>query len=141
MKVRLSRPQEPLGSTGLDKLEFKFFDARLYQIMAYYSVGREWKQRPMSMFAEALSRGLGVEATWAERDEKEFVIPCGDVRLDLSIDDDSYALMGASARLPIAEAVFTLTDTNAESQIKLRRDVIREREKQLDAEKRRIFKP
>jgi hypothetical protein len=141
MEVRLSRPQDPRGSTGLDKLEFKFFAERLYQIKAYYSVGQEWKQRPMSEFAEAISRGLGVDAKWAERDEKEFIIPCGDVRLDLSLDDDSYVLMGASSRLPIAEALLILTDTAAESQAKSRRNANRERERQSDAEKRKIFKP
>jgi hypothetical protein len=104
MEVRLSRPQAPSGSTGLDKLEFKFFDERMYQIRAYYSVGKEWKQRPMSEFAEALSRSLGVETVWGKRDEKEFIIPCGAVRLDLSIDDDSYILMGAPTWAPIAEA-------------------------------------
>jgi hypothetical protein len=141
MELRLSRSQDPGGSTGLDKLEFKFFNERLYQIKAYYSVGKEWKQRPMSEFAQALSRGLDVEAVWAERDEKEFIIPCGEVRFDLSIDDDSYTLMGVSTRAPIAVAYFTLTDTVAESQIKLRRDANREREKQRDAEKRKVFKP
>jgi hypothetical protein len=141
MELRLSRPQDPRGSTGLDKLEFKFFDERLYQIRAYYSVGKEWKQRPMSEFAQAISRGLGVDARWTKRDEKEFVITCGDVRLELSIDDDSYALMGASARSPMAAAFFTLTDISAESQIKLQRDAMREGEKRRDAEKRKVFKP
>ena len=141
MELRLSRPQDPRGSTGLDKLEFRFVDERLYQIRAYYSVGKEWKQRPMSEFSEAISRVLGVDAKWTERGEKEFIIPCGDVRLELSIDDDSYMLMGASSRLPIAEALFTLTDTAAEAQTKLRRDANRERERQRDTEKRKVFKP
>lgn len=141
MELRLSRPQDPRGSTGLDKLEFRFFDERLYQIRAYYSVGKEWKQRPMSEFAQAISKGLGVGAAWTQRDEKEFIIPCGDVRLELSIDDDSYMLMGTASGMPIAEAMFTLTDTAAEEQTKLRRDANRERERQRDTEKRKVFKP
>jgi hypothetical protein len=141
MELRLSRPQDPRGSTGLDKLEFRFFDERLFQIRAYYSVGKEWKQRPMTEFAGAISKGLGVDAVWTQRDEKEFIIPCGDVRLELSIDDDSYMLMGTSGGMPIAEAMFTLTDTAAESQSKLRREKNRELERQRDAEKRTIFKP
>jgi hypothetical protein len=141
MEVSLSRPQDPRGSTGLDKLKFKFVDNRLYQIEATYSLGKEWKQRPMMEFAGALSRGLGVDAVWAGGDEKEFVIACGEVRFDLSIDDESYALMPSNTRMPLAVAYLTLTDTATEAQIKLRSDAFRQREKQRDAERRRVFRP
>lgn len=141
MEVSLSRPQEPRGYTGLDKLKFKFLDDRLYQIEATYSVGKEWKQRPMSEFAETLTKDMGVDAAWTESVEKEFVIACGEVRFDLSIDDDSSALMPVYARTPVAVAYFTLTDTDTEAQIKLRGNTLRQREQQRNAERRRGFRP
>lgn len=140
MTIELSRPQDAPGSTGLNKLIFRFFDDRVYQIEATYSVGREWNKRPMSEFADALSRGLGVDAAWTEKGTKEFVIDCGEVRLNVSIDelDD---IMSASARMPLAAAFFTITNTTAEVQIKERAGRLRQQERQRDAERRKVFKP
>lgn len=72
MTVHLSRPQVELGSTGLDKLIFKFLDDRLYQIEATYSVGKEWNKRPMNEFADTFTLGLGISALWAEKTDEQF---------------------------------------------------------------------
>ncbi len=141
LDLRLSRPQDPPGATGLDKLTFTFLDDRVYQLGATYSVGREWKTRPMSEFAGNFTRGLGVDAIWAEQPAKEFRAVCGEVRFGLSIDDDTYDSMSSSPRMPIAVAFFTVTDTATETQLKQRRDALRQQEKDRNAEKRRVFRP
>jgi hypothetical protein len=141
MGVDLSKPDEVPGSTGLIRLEFKFFDDRLYRIEGTYVIGKEWKRRPMSEFAEALSRGLGAMATWVEEPDIEFSAACGEVRFDLAVDEDSVAIAPAGRETPIADAFFTVTDTTAEGQVKQRGDASRRREKELDIEKRKVFKP
>ena len=141
MKVDLSRPQNAQGSTGLDGLEFKFFDDRLYRIEATYSIGKEWNKRPMSEFAESLSRGLGVAASWTIGTDKEFKLECGEVRFELTIDDESSAFMPSRMKMPMALAYLTITDTAAEMQFKPRREALRLKQQERDAEKRRVFKP
>lgn len=141
MKVDLSRPQDARGSTGLEGLAFKFFDDRLYRIEATYSIGKEWNKRPMSEFAESLSRGLGVAANWTIGTDKEFKLECGSVRFELAIDDESSALMPSRMKMPMAVAYLTITDTAAEMQFKPRRDALRLKQQERDAEKRRVFKP
>jgi len=95
----------------------------------------------MSEFAGNFTRGLGVDAIWAEQPAKEFRAVCGEVRFGLSIDDDTYDSMSSSPRMPIAVAFFTITDTATETQIKQRRDALRQQEKDRNAEKRRVFRP
>ena len=141
MKVDLSRPQDAHGSTGIKGLAFKFFDDRLYRIEATYSIGKEWDKRPMSEFAESLSRGLGVAASWTIGADKEFKLECGEVRFELAIDDESSALMPSRMKMPMAVAYLKITDTAAERQFKPRREALRLKQQQRDAEKRRVFKP
>jgi hypothetical protein len=145
MTVDLSRPQAEPDSTGLDKLIFKFLDDRLYQIEATYSIGKEWNKRPMREFADTFTRGLGISALWVEKTEeqfnKQFKLECGEVRLELMIDDETFASFPSSRLTTMAVAFFTLTETATEAQLKARLNSSRQRQQQVDDEKRRIFKP
>ncbi|HEX8181381.1 MAG TPA: hypothetical protein VF525_17695 [Pyrinomonadaceae bacterium] len=141
MEVNLIRSNDAPGSTRLIRLDFKFLNERLYRITGTYSVGKEWKGRPMSEYAVALSHGLGTVATWAEVPERGFSAPCGEVRFDLEIDDETFTFAPPDRGLPMASAFFTVTDVAAEAQIKQRNGAVRRQQKQLDAEKRKVFKP
>jgi hypothetical protein len=133
-----SRDREPSGSTGLDKLEFKFFDDRLYQMEATYSVGSEWKSRQRSEFAESISRGLGVEGAWSEEPFGGFKLDCGGVRFELTISNDLAHIIPGG---PWAYAYLTLVDSAAEAQVSRKREELRLDQQRRDAEKRKIFRP
>jgi hypothetical protein len=145
MAVDLSRPQAEFSSTGLDKLVFKFLDDRLYQIEATYSIGKEWNNRPMSEFADAITRNLGIASALAEKTDeqfnKQFKLECGEVRFDLMVDDESFASFPSSRLMPMALAFFTLTETATEAQLKIRRDGLLKIEQQRNEERRKVFKP
>jgi hypothetical protein len=133
-----SQSDVPSGSTGLDKLEFKFFDDRLYQIDATYSVGKEWSSRPASEFAEATSRGLGVEGVWSEEPFSKFKLDCGGVHFELKISREFTHIIPEG---PWAYAYLTLIDTAVEVQVSRKRETLRLNQQQRDAEKRKIFRP
>lgn len=145
ISINLLRPQAELGSTGLDKLVFKFLDNRLYQIEATYSVGKEWSSRPMSEFADSISQGLGILSAWVDKTDKQFnkqfELECGEVRLDLMIDDESLVSFPSSRRMPMAMAFFTLTETATEAQLKRRQDGLLRIEQQRNEERRKEFRP
>ena len=133
-------------SADLNGLEFKFFDDRLYQMEATYSVGTEWDQRPWSDFAEAVSRGMGVEAAWTEipgtplTSGKRFSLDCGEVRFGLWVMEPPMSRSSLPAG-QIATAFLTLTATKSEVRLKEQEDAYRQQRQQRDAERRRVFKP
>jgi hypothetical protein len=132
--------QEGRRSTDLNKMEFRFFNDRLYQIEATYAVGTEWEERPLREFAAVISRGMGVEAGWAEVPSNRFKLDCGEVRFDLWI---MKPIMSSSSLLAgqIATAYLTLTATGSEAQIKKREESLRQQQQQRNAERRRVFRP
>lgn len=132
--------QEGRRPTDLNKMEFRFFDDRLYQIEAAYTVGTEWEQRPLSEFAEGISRGMGIEAGWTEVPGNRFMLDCGEVRFDLLV---MKPIMSSSS-LPagqIATAYLTLTATSSEAKIKKREETLRQQQQQRNVERRRVFRP
>jgi hypothetical protein len=138
--IKFNWSEERGSSTDIDKIEFRFFSDRLYQMEATYSVRTEWDQRPWSDFAEAISRGMGVKAAWSETSPKQFRLDCGEVRFDLRVMEP---LMSRSS-LPagqIASAFLTLTETGSETRIKQQEDAHRRQQPQRDAERRQTFKP
>lgn len=143
LEVNFSRSKDAPGSTGLSRLKFQFLDERIYSIEAMYHVGKEWKGRPLSEFAYSVSQGLGVSGKWIENPatvlNSEFKLECGAVRLKLNMYIDT--LPATIVELPWATAFLTLTDPNVESQLPQRRAKSRQKEQQIDAEKRKVFRP
>ncbi|HEY0321693.1 MAG TPA: hypothetical protein VGC66_12100 [Pyrinomonadaceae bacterium] len=138
--LKFNWSEEPRKPTDLAQIEFRFFDDRLYQIEATYKVGTEWEGRPLSEFAEAISRGMGVEARWAEMPDKRFRLDCGEVRFNLWVMEP----MMSRSSLPggqMATAFLTLTATASEAQIKRREETYRQQQQQRNSEKRRVFTP
>jgi hypothetical protein len=138
--LKFNWSEQPPKSTDLTQIEFRFFDDRLYQIEATYKVGTEWEERPLSAFAEAISRGMGVEASWAEMPDKKFNLECGEVRFNLWVMEP----MMSRSSLPagqMATAFLTLTATGSEAQIKNREEAYRQRQQQRNSERRKVFTP
>ena len=104
---------------------------RLYQMEATYSVGAEWDQQPWRDFAGAISRGLGVEASWSEMSPKQFRMDCGDVRFDLQVMEPFMSISSLPAG-QIASAFLTLTDTESEALVKQREDAYRRQQPQRE---------
>lgn len=132
--------EEPRKPTDLTQIEFRFFDDRLYQIEAIYKVGTEWEERPWNEFAEAISRGMGVEAGWTEMPDKRFRLDCGEVRFNLWVIEP----MMSRSSLPVgqmATAFLTLTATNSEAQIKIREESYRQQQQKRNSERRKVFTP
>lgn len=130
----------PLKSTDLTQIEFRFFNDHLYEIKATYKVGTEWEERPLNEFAEAMSRGMGVEAKWAEMPDKKFNLDCGEVRFNLWVMEP----MMSRSSLPagqMATAFLTLTATTSEAQIKKREEDYRKQQQQRNTERRKVFTP
>lgn len=137
--LKFNWPEEPRKPTDLTQIEFRFFDDRLYQIEATYKMGTEWEERPLSEFAEAMSRGMGVEGTWAKIPDEKFRLDCGEVRFNLWV----IKPMMSRSSLPagqMATAFLTLTATESEAQIKKREEGFRQQQ-QRTSERRRVFTP
>jgi hypothetical protein len=141
IEIGLTRQQDERGSTSLNKLSLKFLNDNLYQIEATYSLGKEWATRPMSEFADSLSRGLGINAGWTVESDNQLKLNCGEMKFTLDIDEESLASLPQSTSIPVAVAYFTLTDSTRAAQLKSRRDSLRQKERQREAEQRREFKP
>lgn len=138
--IKFKWSQERRNSTDLDTLEFRLSGDHLYQIEATYSIGAEWDQQPWRDFAGAISRGLGVEASWSEMSPKQFRLDCGDVRFELQVMEPFMSISSLPAG-QIASAFLTLTDTKSEALVKQREDAYRRQQPQRNAERRRVFKP
>jgi hypothetical protein len=132
--------QEGRRSTDLNKIGFKFFNDRLYQIEATYAVSTEWEKRPPRDFAEGISRGLGVEVGWTEVPGNRFKLDCGEVRFDLWVMEPIMSRSSLPAG-QMATAYLTLTATGSEAQIKKREDTLRQQQQQRNTERRRVFRP
>lgn len=138
--LKFNWSEEPRKPTDLTQIEFRFFDDRLYQIEATYKVGTEWEERPWNEFAEAISRGMGVEARWAEMPDKRFRLDCGEVRFNLWVMEP----MMSRSSLPagqMATAFLTLTATESEVRIKKREEAFRQQQQQRNIERRKVFTP
>lgn len=138
--LKFNWSEEPRRQTDLTRIEFRFFDDRLYQIEATYRVGTEWEERPLNEFAEAISLGMGVEATWEEIPNKKFRLDCGEVRFNLWVLEP----MMSRSSLPsgqMAPAFLTLTATASEAQSKKRGETYRQQQQQRNGERRKVFIP
>ncbi|HKS26721.1 MAG TPA: hypothetical protein VJS44_02825 [Pyrinomonadaceae bacterium] len=137
--LKFNWSEEPRKLTDMTQIEFRFFDDRLYQIEATYKMGTEWEERPLSEFAEAISRGMGVEARWAEMPDKKFRLDCGQVRFNLWVMEPTMSRSSLPAG-QMAIAFLTLTATESEAQIKKREESFRQQQ-QRNSERRRVFTP
>jgi hypothetical protein len=117
--------EEPRKPTDITQIGFRFFDDHLYQIEATYKMGTEWEERPLNEFAKAISRGMGVEGTWAEMPDKKFRLDCGEVRFNLWVMEPTMSRSSLPAG-QMATAFLTLTATESEAQIKKREESFRQ---------------
>lgn len=141
LTIRVSQATNDPGGTRLDSLKLQFLEDRLYQMEATYSLGREWRGRPVSEFAGRLSRGVGVTGIWSVEANNDLTLECGDVRLALEVDEESFMSLPARMKSPMALAYFRLTDSAQAAKLKQRHEMLRPGERRRDEERRRGFKP
>jgi hypothetical protein len=127
MTIKFPRPQDDYGSTSLYELKVRFFDDRICHMEATYSVGKEWRDRQKD-FAYFISKELGISVTWKEYSpdvfHKLFSLHCDAVSINLGVSDEDARKgeLHNSTDPWVAHAMLILTDKNAESLLRQRRE-------------------